>query len=92
MGPRAARALGWVAVVVVTWLVVSGLLLNGLAALADRGFSVRNSTTAESDQASAYFGYSVGTAGDVKGDGYDDVVVGAFGYDNGQINEGRAFL
>src|SRR4029077_2996276 len=33
MGPRAATALGWVAVVVVTWLVVSGLLLNGLAAL-----------------------------------------------------------
>jgi uncharacterized membrane protein len=47
MGPRAARALGWVAVVAVTWLVVSGLLLNGLAALADRGFSVRNTTTAE---------------------------------------------
>jgi uncharacterized membrane protein len=50
MGPRAARALGWVAVVVVTWLVVSGLLLNGLAALADRGFSVRNTTTAEGVQ------------------------------------------
>ena len=47
MGPRAARALGWVAVVVVTWLVASGLLLNGLAALADRGFSVRNGATAE---------------------------------------------
>jgi len=47
MGPRAAGALGWVAVVVGTWLVVSGLLLNGLATLADRGFSVRNTTTAE---------------------------------------------
>ena len=47
MGPRAARALGWVAVVGVTWLVASGLLLNGLAALADRGFSVRNGATAE---------------------------------------------
>jgi uncharacterized membrane protein len=47
MGPRAANALGWVAVVVVTWLVVSGLLLNGLADLADRGFSVRNTATAE---------------------------------------------
>jgi uncharacterized membrane protein len=47
MGPRAARALGWVAVVVMTWLVTSGLLLNGLAALADRSFSVRNSATAE---------------------------------------------
>jgi uncharacterized membrane protein len=47
MGPRAARALGWVTVVVVTWLVTSGLLLSGLATLADRGFSVRNTTTAE---------------------------------------------
>jgi uncharacterized membrane protein len=47
MGPRAASALGWTAVVVGTWLVVSGLLLNGLAGLADRGFSVRNTNTAE---------------------------------------------
>jgi uncharacterized membrane protein len=47
MGPRAARALGWVVVVAGTWLVASGLLLNGLAALADRGFSVRNGATAE---------------------------------------------
>jgi uncharacterized membrane protein len=47
MGRRAANALGWVAVVVATYLVASGLLLNGLAGLADRSFSVRNSTTAE---------------------------------------------
>jgi uncharacterized membrane protein len=47
MGPRAARALGWVVVVAVTWLVTTGLLLDGLADLADRGFSVRNSATAE---------------------------------------------
>jgi uncharacterized membrane protein len=47
MGPRAANALGWVAVVVGTWLVVSGLLLNGLAAVADRSFSVRNTATAD---------------------------------------------
>jgi uncharacterized membrane protein len=36
-----------VGVVVGTWLVASGLLLNGLAALADRSFSVRNTTSAE---------------------------------------------
>jgi uncharacterized membrane protein len=47
MGPRAANALGWVVVVAGTWLVVSGLLLDGLAGLADRGFSVRNTATAE---------------------------------------------
>jgi uncharacterized membrane protein len=47
MGRRAANALGWVAVVAGTYLVASGLLLNGLATLADRSFSVRNTTTAE---------------------------------------------
>ncbi|MGH3101549.1 MAG: alpha/beta-hydrolase family protein, partial [Thermoleophilia bacterium] len=47
MGRRGARALGWAAVVVGTYLVVSGVLLNGLAGLADRSFSVRNGTTAE---------------------------------------------
>ncbi|MBU1948097.1 MAG: FG-GAP repeat protein [Candidatus Eisenbacteria bacterium] len=50
------------------------------------------SWTAEGNQASCRFGYSVGTAGDVNGDGYSDVIVGAYGYDNGQINEGRAFV
>jgi uncharacterized membrane protein len=53
MGPRAANALGWVAVVVATYLVTSGVLLDGLAALADRSFSVRNSTTAEGVEAPA---------------------------------------
>ena len=47
MGRRAARALGWVAVVFGTYLLVSGLLLEGLAGLADRSFSVRNTATAE---------------------------------------------
>jgi len=48
--------------------------------------------TAESDQTSAYFGLSVASAGDVNGDGYSDVIVGAFCYDNGESNEGRAFV
>jgi hypothetical protein len=48
--------------------------------------------TAESDQEDAAFGYAVGTAGDVNGDGYADVIVGAPGFDGGQLNEGRVFV
>ncbi len=46
----------------------------------------------QSDQAGASFGQSVAGAGDVNGDGYDDVIVGAYGYDAGQTDEGAAFI
>jgi len=43
------------------------------------------------NQHDAWFGVSVGGAGDVNGDAYDDIVVGAYLHDNGQSNEGRAY-
>jgi hypothetical protein len=44
------------------------------------------------DQPDAWLGRSVASAGDVNGDGYGDVIVGAPRYDSGQSDEGAAFL
>ncbi|MFQ5719753.1 MAG: FG-GAP-like repeat-containing protein [Acidobacteriota bacterium] len=43
-------------------------------------------------QQESFFGFSVATAGDVDGDGDDDVIIGAPKASNGEMNEGRAFL
>ncbi len=48
--------------------------------------------TAESDQENAQLGLSVRWAGDVNGDGFDDLIVGAPYYDEGEVDEGRAFV
>ena len=48
--------------------------------------------TAESNQAGAGYGISVGTAGDVNSDGYADIIVGANRYASGEEREGAAFV
>ena len=47
IGQRAAKAVGWVLVVGLTYVVVSGLLLQGFVGLMNKAYSVRDTTTAE---------------------------------------------
>ncbi|GGM98155.1 hypothetical protein GCM10010967_34960 [Dyadobacter beijingensis] len=50
------------------------------------------STYLYGDAPYAYFGSSVRGAGDVNGDGYADVIVGAYHHENGQVHEGKAYV
>ena len=66
----------------------SVLVYHGSAA----GLASIPATILESNQAQALFGRSVSTAGDVNGDGYADIIVGAVTATYGQSLEGAAFL
>jgi hypothetical protein len=47
---------------------------------------------AEGNQVDAKLGWSASTAGDINGDGYDDIIVGACCYDQGEKNEGLVLV
>src|SRR6185436_2359796 len=56
------------------------------------GLTYFDSWSVQGPQSGELYGQSVAPAGDVNGDGYADVLVGAPQYDNGQSDEGRALL
>jgi hypothetical protein len=56
------------------------------------GLATTPAWSATVDGAGVLLGWSVSTAGDVNGDGYDDVIVGVPRYADGQPEEGVVFL
>ena len=56
------------------------------------GPSVTPDWSAEGNQTGAQFGACVQAAGDVNGDGFDDVVIGSWQFSHGQTAEGRAYV
>jgi hypothetical protein len=56
------------------------------------GLETIATSTIETDQPGPEFGLSLSAAGDVYGDGFDDLVVGAPRYDNGELDGGAAFV
>src|SRR5262249_19327079 len=56
------------------------------------GLSVTPAAVLEANLASAQFGMSVASAGDVNGDGYADIIIGAPEATHGQGAEGQAYL
>jgi hypothetical protein len=58
----------------------------------DLGLSATPDWTTESDHNYAYYGNSLGTAGDVNGNGVQDIIVGAYGYETDNDFAGKAYV
>jgi len=51
-----------------------------------------NDVLLQGGQEYGFFGITVASAGDINGDGFDDVVIGSDFYDGGQVDEGAVFV
>ena len=67
------------------------VFLGGNEGIVD-GDALTAATTVETNQADAWLGYSIASAGDINGDGYGDVVIGAPRYDTGTSVDGAVFI
>lgn len=56
------------------------------------GLSTTPAWTVSGTQASQILGYRVASAGNLNGDGYADIAIGSFGYDGGEVDEGRVYV
>jgi hypothetical protein len=72
-----------------------GIIQDGRAFVyhgSETGLSTQPDWIAAGNQSNCFFGFYVSTAGDVNNDTYDDVIVSAVEFDNGEAEEGRAYV
>jgi Ca2+-binding RTX toxin-like protein len=65
---------------------------SGLANIDLSDFNPAAGFSVQGDQPFDYAGFSVSTAGDVNGDGFDDVIIGAYRGDDGGASAGEAYV